>query len=230
MAKEPLHINLTQPTLFNFTQTTRGAVELFPEVWGAMEDLIDPKPSRRHAALDRLLRLNAPRLSSLVAYLLATRITDPDLTVRVRIIRVIGDIYTPDDRGHSVSDSVKSALSSYLAQIDSGAVFCIIEASNFDPSIFSHVSRIINYCPNAAIHLGDILVNRSASLEERRQAAELIGRVGFLEALPTLERLHSRLVARLKGQQSMPFAPPPTPDEAELLPVVEKALGLLQVR
>jgi hypothetical protein len=34
----------------------------------------------------------------------------------------------------------------------------------------------------------------------------------------------------MKGQQSMPFAPPPSQDEAELLPVVEKALGHLQLR
>jgi hypothetical protein len=228
MDKEPLHINLTQPTLFNFSHTTRGAVELFPEVWSAMEDMIAPKPSRRHLGLDRLLKLNAPRLSSLVTYLLATRMTDPDLTVRVRAIRIIGDICSPDEGGRSVPDSVKDALYSYLAQIDGGQVLYLIQASIFDPSIFSQISRIINYCPNAATFLSDILMDRKATLEERRQAAELIGKVGFLEALPTLERLHSRLAARLRGQQSMPFAPPPTPDEAELLPSVEKALGLLQ--
>lgn len=230
MDKETYQINLTQPTLFNFSQTTRGAVELFPEVWGAMENLISPDTSRRHAALDRLLKLNAPRLSSLVAYLLATRITDPDLSVRARVIRVIGDIYTPDERSQPISDSVKSALSSYLAQIDAGVVSGLIEASIFDASLFSHIARLLNYCPNAAAHLVEILMDRKASVEERRQATELIGMVGFLEALPSLERLYSRLGARIKGQQSMPFAPPPTQDEAELLPVVEKALAQLQVR
>jgi DNA-binding protein Fis len=230
MDKETYQLSLPQPTLFNFSQTTRGAVELFPEVWGAMEGLISPKTSNRHAALDRLLKLNAPRLSSLVAYLLATRITDPDLTVRVRIIRVIGDIYTPDERSQPISDSVKSALSSYLAQIDAGVVSSLIEASIYDASLFSHVARLLNYCPNAASHLVEILMDRKASLEERRQATELIGRVGFLEALPALERLYIRLGSRMKGQQSMPFAPPPTQDEAELLPVIEKALGHLQLR
>ena len=230
MGKETIQISLTQPTLFNFTQTTRGAVELFPEVWGAMEDLISPITSHRHAALDRLLKLNAPRLSSLVAYLLATRITDPDLTVRARVIRVIGDIYSPDERSQPISDSVKSALSSYLAQMDAGVVTNLIAASIFDASLFSHVARLLNYCPNAASHLVEMIMDRKASLEERRQATELIGRVGFLEALPALERLYTRLGARMKGQQSMPFAPPPTHDEAELLPVVEKALNHLQVR
>jgi DNA-binding protein Fis len=230
MDKETYPFSLTQPTLFNFSQTTRGAIELFPEVWGAMEELISSKTSHRHAALDRLLKLNAPRLSALVAYLLATRITDPDLTVRIRVIRVIGDIYTPDERSQPLSDSVKSALSSYLAQIDSGVVSSLIEASIYDASLFSHVARLLNYCPNAASHLVEILMDRKASLEERRLATELIGRVGFLEAVPALERLYTKLGARIKGQQSMPFAPPPTQDEAELLPVVEKALSLLQVR
>jgi HEAT repeat protein len=230
MDRESYQIRLTQPTLFNFSQTTRGAVELFPEVWGALEDMISSKASLRHAALDRLLKLNAPRLSSLVAYLLATRITDPDLAVRARVIRVIGDIYTPDERSQPISDSVKSALSSYLAQVDAGVVSRLIEASIDDASLFTHVARLLNYCPNAASHLVEILTDRKASLEERRQATELIGRVGFLEAMPALERLYTRLGARVKGQQSMPFAPPPNQDEAELLPIIEKALGHLQVR
>ena len=230
MNKETLQISLSQPTLFDFTHTTRGTVELFPEVWGAMEDLIAPKSSLRLAAIERLAHLGAPRLSGLVAYLLATRLTDPDLTVRVRIIRGLVDVFSPDVRGQLASDAAKSVLSAYLADLGPWGVSCLVEASIFEPATISHVARLLNYCPDAASHLVDILTDRKASLEQRRRAAELIGMVGYLEAIPALERLQGRLAARLRGQQSMPFAPPPTPDEAELLPVVEQALGLLSVR
>jgi HEAT repeat protein len=230
MDKEPFQISLTQPALFDFTQTTRGAVELFPEVWGALEDLIASKSSLRLAAIERLANLRAPRLSGLVAYLMATRLTDADLTVRVQIIRVLAEIFTPDEQGQSVLEPVKGVLSTYLANLDPWEVSCLVEASLFEPTIISNIARLLNYCPNAASHLADILTDRKASLELRRRAAELIGKVGYLEALPVLERLQVRLAARLRGQQSMPFAPPPTPDEAELLPVVEQALSLLSVR
>ena len=228
--KETLQINLTQPALFDFSQTTRGAVELFPEVWGALEDLIAPKSSLRLAAIERLSQLRAPSLSGLVVYLLATRLTDPDLTVRLRVIRALGEVFSTDERGQSASEVVKGVLSSYLADMHPWTVSCLVEASIFEPSAISQIARLLNYCPKAASHLADILTDRKASLEERRRAAELIGKVGYLEAVPALERLQVRLAARLRGQQSMPFAPPPTPDEAELLPVVEQALRLLSIK
>jgi hypothetical protein len=230
MNEETLQINLSQPALFDFTHTTRGAVELFPEVWGAMEDLIVPKSALRLAAIERLVQLGAPRLSGLVAYLLATRLTDPDLTIRKRIIRVLVEVFSPDERGQLAPETVRGILSTYLVDLNPRAISCLVEASINDPSVISHVARLLNYCPDAASHLVDILTDRKASLEKRRRAAELIGKVGYLEAVPALERLQGRLAARLRGQQSMPFAPPPTPDEAELLPVVEHALSLMSVR
>jgi hypothetical protein len=230
MDKETLQVSLSQPALFDFTRTTRGAVELFPEVWGAMEDLVSPKSSLRLSAIERLDQLGAPRLSGLVAYLLATRLTDPDLTVRMRIIRVLVGVFTPDEHGQLAPEAVKGVLSVYLSDLDPWTISCLVEASIFEPPAITHIARLLNYCPDAASHLVEILTDRKASLEKRRRAVELIGKVGYLEAVPALERLQGRLAARLRGQQSMPFAPPPTPDEAELLPIVEHALSLLSVR
>jgi hypothetical protein len=55
-----------------------------------------------------------------------------------------------------------------------------------------------------------------------------IGTVGYLEAIPALERLAARLEARLSGQQAMTFAPPSQSEENELLPIVRSVLHLLQ--
>jgi hypothetical protein len=56
----------------------------------------------------------------------------------------------------------------------------------------------------------------------------MIGRVGYLDVLPTLERLANRLEARLSGQQTMPFVKVNEDDEAILLPEIRQALHLLQ--
>jgi hypothetical protein len=56
----------------------------------------------------------------------------------------------------------------------------------------------------------------------------LIGRVGYLDALPALERLLARLESRLHGQQAMPFAPKSSLEEAELLPDLQLTLTLLR--
>jgi hypothetical protein len=77
--------------------------------------------------------------------------------------------------------------------------------------------------------LCDILAERQLPIAERKQAVHFIGQVGFLDALPTLERLATRLEARLTGQQSMAFAGSGgMAEEAELLPAITRAIGLLK--
>jgi hypothetical protein len=90
------------------------------------------------------------------------------------------------------------------------------------------VAQLLNACPYAGNHLADILADRSKTLNIRKQAAHYIGRVGYLAAVPALERLQTRLESRLSGQQAMPFAPPMGTDEVELLPFVRETLAVLR--
>lgn len=228
MEEDSVSINLTQPTLFDFTESTSGAVELFPAVWSAVEGLAAPEPAARHSALDRLIELGAPRLSPLVAYVLATRLADPDISVRVRIIRVLGEALRPDEYGRTIPGRVNRYLVDYLSQMRTRPIFALMEAVDHAPEIEPHAARLINNCPYAGGHLSAILADRKNPLGVRRQAAHFIGLVGFLDATPALERLETRLATRLHGQRSMPFAPPSASDEVELLPAVQKALGVLR--
>ena len=56
----------------------------------------------------------------------------------------------------------------------------------------------------------------------------MIGKVGYLDALPALARLEGRVEARLFGQKAMPFASHEKPNEAELLPAIQDALRVLR--
>ena len=227
MDTNSLPINLTQPALFDFAETTTGAMELFPAVWSAVEDLAAPETRVRHSALHRLEALNAPRLSPLVTYMLATRLTDPDLGLRLKIIQILGNLFLPDEHGQPASEISLRYLSGYLGQMRTRAVYDLLEAAASN-NIEQQVARLLNASPYAANHLVDIMADRKNPLDVRRQAIHFIGLVGFLDALPALERLEVRLAARLSGQQSMPFAPPSSTDETALLPVVQKALALLK--
>jgi HEAT repeat protein len=221
-------ITLAQPALFNFTETTSGAVELFPAVWSAVEDLTSPQPLARRSALLRIKELSAHRLSPLVAYILATRLADPDLDVRVGVIRLLAEILTPDPQGRQNAENVNRHLVSYLSQMDAGLLTAILEAVEMEPDVEALAARLVNYCPSAGTFLTELLIDRKKSLPLRRQAVRLIGLVGFLEALPGLEKLEARLVSRRNGQQLMPFAPPSTGDEMDLLPHVQKSLFQLR--
>lgn len=228
MDSDPLSYDLKQPALFNFSETSTGAMELFPSVWTAAEALTSPEPEDRLEALDQLTALQAPRLSPLVAYLVATRLMDPDLQVRKRVIRVLGEVLSPDERGFSAPDAVYRHLTGYLSQMRTRPVFALAEAAAEDKNLETLAARLLNACPYGGIHLSEILTDRQLDLGVRRVAVRLIGRVGYLDAISALEKMAARLETRLKGQQTMPFAPPSAPDESDLLPEIQTTLLMLK--
>jgi hypothetical protein len=219
--------SLPQPFLFALEEST-GRLELYPAVWGAVEDLTKPEPDLRRQALVRLVALNAPRLSPLVAYVLATRLIDPDIETRTSVIRILGDVLSPDENGFPAPEEVRNILYYYLSHVRTRTIFGLLQVTARDPSFLRPVERILNSCPYAGTHLTDILTDSHASLEIRQQAVILIGQVGYLDALSALEKIETRLEARLNGQKTMPFAPLSRSSEGELLPAIRVTLNLLR--
>ncbi len=231
MKDELIPGKLDQPVLFEFAQTTStGAMELFPAVWNAVEALAAPEAAARHAALDRLLELRAPRLSPLVAYSLVTRLTDPDITLRGRVVQTLGEVLSNDIEGNAAPEAVRRHLTSSLAQMRTRSIFALLEVALHQPGLENSIALLLNACPYAGGHLANIVSDRKFAVLIRLKAARLIGLVGFLDAIPVLERLEARLLSRLSGQQSMPFAPPSCPDESDLLPAIQSTLKLLRSR
>jgi HEAT repeat protein len=229
MDAKTFSLDQLQPALFDWADVSTGAVELFPAVWGAAEDLTAPDLVTRSAALERLSELGAPRLSPLVAYLLATRLSEPDLALRARVVRSLGDVLQPDSQQRSTPEPVRRRVAAVLAQLRTRLVLSLLEVGAVYVDTRPHLARLLNAAPQAGEHLATLLADRSVPLPVRQQAAYFIGLVGYLEAQPTLTRLATRLEARLAGQQAMPFAPPPDQqDETTLLPAVQEALRLLR--
>lgn len=216
-----------QPGLWQSLETSTGIVELFPEVWNTAEALCGPDAGQRSQALVRLDELGAARFSPLVVYLVATRLADTDLKVRCQAIRITGDLLSPDKQGNATPEPVRRSLVWFLSQMRTRSIYHLLEAANSEPESTPQITRLLNACPYAGRHLADIALDRTFPLAERKQAVLFIGAVGYLDAIPALERLAARLGARLKGQQSMSFAPPAHGDENELLPIVQSVLHLL---
>jgi hypothetical protein len=230
MDNGPQSIRLNQPTLFDFSDTSSGAVELFPAVWCAAEELTSPEVETRRNALERLTALNAFRLSPLMAYLAATRILEPDLMVRKRIVQLLSEVLAPDEMGRLSPDAVIKHVTALLKQMRTRQIVAILQVAALDAASEAAAARLLNACPFGGSQLACLAGDRKSPMEIRKQAAHMVGLVGYLDALPALERLETRLIARLKGQQSMPFAPASGPDEGELLPAVQKAIQVLRTR
>jgi HEAT repeat protein len=218
---------LRQPSLFSLEEST-GRIELFPTVWNAVEDLTMPNPRLRRNALDRLIELNAPRFSPIVAYVLVTCLADTDLVFRTRVVKTLGEILVPDGDGRPAPEEVLKSLAHHLAQLRTRQVFALLQVTAGNPDLEGHVARLLDACPYAGNHLVDILSDHKLPLAIRKQAVQLIGRVGYLEALPALDRLAARLETRINGQRTMPFAPPAGSNELDLLPAVQATLAILR--
>ena len=227
MSSDPGSSNATQQQLWDLQEST-GRVELFPAVWSAAEALIHPETKKRLEALEKLSELNAVRFSSLVAYLVATRLTDPELNVRAKVVKALGVVLSPDSDSQPAPQEVRRVLMNYLSQMRTRQAYALLQVLSDHPDLEDHVAKLLDACSFASTHLIDILADRSASLEVRVQAVQAIGRVGYLDAIPALERLEGRIETRLNGQRAMPFAPVGGEDEQELLPAIHKTLALLR--
>ena len=221
--------NITQPSLFDFSDSSSGVVELFPAVWGAVEGLTAPDVGTRREALDSLLELDAPRLSPLVASVLSTRLVDPDLELRFRVVRALGEVLSPSDPAKMPSPAVRLHIKFCLSQMRRREVDALLQVAEKYQAAESDIAALINACSSAGIALTDIVSDRKASLVTRRQAINFIGRIGFIDAIPALEKLAERLESRMNGQQTMPFTPPSESDEKSLLPAAQAALTLLEM-
>lgn len=209
-------------------QASKGEMELFPAVWMALEALTSPVVETRRSGIEELVRLNAPRFSSLVAYVLATRISDPDIAIRIEVIQALGEILSPDEDGNLAPEIVRQHLVGTLAQIRQRPIYALLEAAASEDRLDQYVSRLLNACPQAGNTLVDILSDRKMGIMIRKKAAHFLGTVGYLDAIPSLERLVTRLQSRLNGQRAMPFAGSTILEDNELLPVVLDTLSVLQ--
>jgi hypothetical protein len=228
MDVDPLKTKILQPALFDLGESSKGAVELFPAVWAAAEGLAHPEVQVRANSLQRLEALGAARLSPLVAYLLATRIMEPELPLRSRVIRLLAGVLQPDANGDPSPQEVRQHLIHALSQMRTRRVYCLLEALAAEPAIEADLVRLFSACSFAGTTLVELLGDRCHPLPIRFAAARMIGSVGYLEALPAVERLKLRLEARSNGQQAMPFAPPDENDEVALLPAVQHAAEMLK--
>ena len=223
-----MDIDFSQPMLFDFADGATGALEFFPEIWTATEKLSSPNLLERRDALDRLIVLDAPRLSPLVAYVVATRIFDPDLGLRFKVVDVLGKILSPRETGKLAPPAVRLYLKEFFSQMGNLGFLYLLEVAQTYPEAESKVASLFNLCSQSGVTLVKIMNDRKLSVELRRQAIIFVGRVGFLEAIPALEKLEYRIESRMNGQKSMPFAPPDAGEENSLLPVIQTTLTLLK--
>jgi hypothetical protein len=216
-----------QPQLF-LLEESAGAIELFPAVWSALEDLTKEDASIRRSALEELIELDAARFFPVVAYILVTRILEPSVEIRAKIIETLSKVLLPDNRGLPAPEDVRSSLYHYLSSFRTRQIFALVEACTEFESIEDHAARLLNASRFAGNHLLELVIDPKIPLKIRKKSVVLIGKVGYLDTLPALEKLAGRLEAKITGQTSMKFVSQTESNESELIPDLEEAIGVLK--
>ncbi|MDD2695848.1 MAG: hypothetical protein PHD58_07980 [Anaerolineales bacterium] len=229
MDADPLYSGLPQLALFKISESHPNVSEFLPQLWAIGEALASPRSDVRLEALEQLSVLGVARYSPLMAYLLATRIADPDMACRIKSIELLGEILEIDPNEPGTSGEVKIPVVGYLSRMRTRELFALLQVLDARPEAEKAVLWIIKICSFAGRPLVDIASNRNFPLNIRSLSVRMLGVIGFVEALPDLERLLSRLEMRLNTSPALPYTHALNADESKLIPELREALRLLRM-
>ncbi len=227
MSNKTEDIDISQLPLFDISNPSTAAFELFPRIWAACESLTSPNPKIRLDGLLIIEQHRAARFSSLICYFVFSRLDDPDLNVRKRVITSLVDVLRVDHGGNHAPELVYQNLKYHLSQLGELTIYGLLETCEEEPDLEIYVADLLRQCSHAGEYLTEIMINRRYRLDIRLRAIKFIGKIGFLEALPTIERMINKLEVRDNGQQFFSFADQNTNDEIRLLPVLRVTYDLL---
>jgi hypothetical protein len=214
-----------QLPLFVYGEPTENIAEVLPVVWNATECLTSPEAVTRQHGIDAILELGAQKVSSLVAFMIATCLGDRDIYIRRRVIYILADLITWVPGDEQLVNSIRMTVTNYLHSMSEETTFGLMEVAMMDPEAEQPIYHILNACPFAGRYLGNILTEWKNPLLIRQKAIYFVGIVGYMEMLPVLERVLDRLEARQSRQYSMSFAPSLNRSDEDIMPYLRIAIN-----
>ena len=214
----------------------RRPMRLVPRViptvdpWMAGEMFLSNHVEERRRGLAILIGSESARRSPLTAQLLATRLDEPDLNLRAQIVSALADYFELRGREYRYPLDLRARLVEAFRKYERPQICAVLELQRAAPKVKLRpetLLRLFERIPNASVLLTRLACDRTAQTSERLAAIEIIGQVGFLDALEALMGLETRLAGRRAGQMGMAFAPSDNTDELSLLPALKRTLKLL---
>jgi hypothetical protein len=199
----------------------RLAPRVIPSVdpWVAGEMFVSPHIEERRRGFAILFGSDTVRRSLLTSQLLASRVDEPEISLRAQIVQALADYFEIRGQEYRYPVEVRAVALSHLRKFDRPQVVALLELHS---AVREGGVRLAHDA------LTRLAADRALNLKLRRAAIELIGRVGFTDAIQSLEGLEARISGRRAGQIAMNFAPTDLPDEQALLPALRDTLRSLR--
>jgi len=201
--------------------------EYLTELWEAAENFVSPEIRERWMGFDWLLNHHLLFKSPLIVYILISRLNEPELDLRVRIVHHVADLIDLNYNLQFEKEYVQKQLIMQLSAMRNRQIFSLLQVVDYDPDLEPQVTKILNYCSYAGTHLSGILSDRLAPNAIRKLAAYFIGKVGYLDALPTMERMVTRLETRTNGTNGHKSHEITENEQTDLLQTINRSLEYL---
>ena len=162
-------------------------------LWETAENLISPDPYLRENALDQLKEIDGLDRSPLIAYLLISRISEPELEIRFHLIQLLGSLVDYDSPGQHLSDQSLGIAKDALDQINKFQLIRLLEVSDSYLAGENAIKSILKLSSYAGGVLSGIVNDWKLPISIRQQAVFYCGECGYLSSKPTLQNLIQRV-------------------------------------
>ena len=177
--------------------------DLSLKLWDYAQELISLDPDQRDQAIERLSGVEGVQDSVLIAYLLITRLMEPELEIRFHLVQLLGSLLDFESSGRRFSDRVLGVVHHELSQLTKYQVENILEVSSRYLAADGAVKNIFKLCSYAGNVLSGIVNDRKQPVQIRQQAINYCGELGFLESKTALENLVRRVEKARNSSQSI---------------------------
>jgi len=168
-------------------------------LWQTAERLVSTDPNLRESALNQLKGIDGFYRSPLVAYLLVSRISEPEIEIRFHFIQLLGSLVDYDAPGQHLSDKALGIAKGALDQMDKFQLTRLLEVSDSYLAAESAVKSILKLSSYAGSVLSGIVNDWKLPVSIRQQAVFYCGEGGYLNSKPTLQNLIRRVEKTRNG-------------------------------
>lgn len=162
-------------------------------LWEAAEGLISTDPDIREKSLDRFKEIDGFSGSPLLAYVLVSRINEPDREIRYYLIQLLGSLVDYESPGEHFSDQALVTAKKALDLLGRDQLIRILEVSEHYLTAEVPICNILKLSSYAGVGLSGIVNDRKIPVSMRQQAVFFCGEVGYLSTRPTLQNLVQRV-------------------------------------
>lgn len=196
------------------------------QAWLILEKMISPDPYLREKGLEELNSLHDFQDHPLIVYVLATRILDPDLEIRLHAVQMLGKMLGSNSPGEGIPENSFRTLTEFTSQMDKGGLIKLLEIAVAYIAAEEAITAILKLCSFAGKDLGGIVNDRRLPVEIRQQAIRFSGEVGFLNTVTAIRNLVQR-IDKYRAKSGLLKARKKYLDEETLYPFAVVALAKL---